>query len=170
LRAAPPPAVGEAARDFTLRTLDDRPVQLRALQAEGPVALVVLRGWPGYQCPLCDRQVNDFIAQAEAFAARKVPLVLVYPGPAEQLAARAQEFLSNRQWPAHFLFVVDPDYAFTNAYGLRWEAAKETAYPSAFVIDRGGVIRFSRISKTHGGRVTAAQLLAELDKVGTPAR
>lgn len=162
LNATPTPQVGATAPDFTLRTLDDRPVSLGSLVRKGPVVLVVLRGWPGYQCPICTKQVRDFAARAAEFRERGAQVVMVYPGPADQLKAHAQEFLQNKDWPAEFLFVVDPDYIFTNAYGLRWEADKETAYPSTFVIARGGRIEFAQVSRTHGGRVAATRALAAL--------
>lgn len=160
--AATPPQVGDAAPNFTLRTLDDRTVELKSLVAKTPVVLVALRGWPGYQCPLCTKQVHDFVAHAADFKARGAQVLMVYPGPAEKLQLHAQDFLKDKAWPADFLFVVDPDYAFTNAYGLRWEAKNETAYPSTFVLARGGRIEFAQVSKSHGGRVSAAQALAAL--------
>jgi len=46
---AAPPAVGDAARDFTLNRLDGAPVALSALRKSGPVVVLVLRGWVGYQ-------------------------------------------------------------------------------------------------------------------------
>ncbi len=124
--------------------------------------LVVLRGWPGYQCPICSRQVNDFVTKAADFAAKGVQVLMVYPGPADQLKAHAQEFLAHQDWPADFLYVIDPDYSFTNAYGLRWDAPKETAYPSTFIIDRNSRVRFAHVSKTHGDRVSAAAALEAL--------
>ncbi len=54
-----PPQVGDKAGDFMLTTLDRKPVQLSKQLAHGPVVLVVLRGWPGYQCPICTRQVGQ---------------------------------------------------------------------------------------------------------------
>src|SRR5262249_19091459 len=85
LRAAEPPKAGDGVPNFTLKTLDDRTVELRQLTAKSKVILVVLRGWPGYQCPICDRQVQDFIESAPAFSEAKAQLVFVYPGPAEDL-------------------------------------------------------------------------------------
>jgi thioredoxin-dependent peroxiredoxin len=61
--------------------------------------------------------------------------------------------------------VTDPDYTFTNQYHLRWDAEKETAYPSTFVIDPTGKIRFAQISKTHGGRVKAATALEQVSQL-----
>lgn len=159
---AAPPAAGDQAANFTLRTLDDKPVELKLLTDAGPVVLVVLRGWPEYQCPVCTRQVQEYIANAAQFARKGARVLMVYPGPAAQLKAHAQEFLQDKQWPAEFIFVTDPDYAFTLAYGLRWEAKKETAYPSTFILDRGGKVRFAHVSKSHGDRLGAARALAEL--------
>ncbi len=161
-RAATPPGVGDAATDFKLNTLDNKSVELAKLTAEKPVVLVVLRGWPGYQCPLCTRQVNDFVAQATEFAKQGARVVMVYPGPATDLQAHAQDFLKNKNWPKEFIFVVDPDYTFTKAWGLRWEAKGETAYPSTFVIDKQNKIRFAHVSKQHGDRVAAAAALKAL--------
>lgn len=46
---APPPAVGEAARDFTLNRIDGKPITLSVLTKQGPVVVLMLRGWVGYQ-------------------------------------------------------------------------------------------------------------------------
>jgi peroxiredoxin len=156
------PKVGEAAPNFTLRTLDEKPVELKALTEKSSVVLVMLRGWPEYQCPVCTKQVQDYIASAAKFTERGARVLMVYPGPAEKLKAHAQEFLQNKSWPADFVFVIDPDYAFTNAYGLRWEAKKETAYPATFIVERGGKVRFAHVSKSHGNRLSAERALAEL--------
>lgn len=161
-RAAEPPQVGDAAPNFTLNTLEGKSIELKQLATNRPVLLVVLRGWPGYQCPICTRQVHDFVAHADEFAARNVQVLMVYPGPAENLKAHAQDFLQDKQWPKEFLFVIDPDYTFTKAYGLRWDAPNETAYPSTFIIDKEGKVRFAHVSKSHGDRVGATTALEAL--------
>ena len=46
---AQPPAVGEAARDFTLTRIDGKAVSLSTLRHSGPVVVLMLRGWVGYQ-------------------------------------------------------------------------------------------------------------------------
>lgn len=159
--AVEPPQVGDAATNFTLNTLDGKKVALKELTAKQPVVLVVLRGWPGYQCPICTRQVNEFTQKAGQFAG-KAQVLMVYPGPAEQLKEHAEEFLHDKQWPKDFLFVTDPDYTFTKAYNLRWDAPRETAYPSTFIIDTAGKIRFAQVSHTHGGRVGVDDALKAL--------
>lgn len=158
------PGVGEKAPDFTLISTQGGKVKLSERTAKSAVALVVLRGYPGYQCPYCNVQVQDFIKRADEFAQAGVHVILVYPGPGEKLDDRAKEFLTNKQLPAHFDFLLDPDYTFTNLYGLRWEAPKETAYPATFLLDQSGTVFFAKVSKSHGGRASATELLEALAK------
>lgn len=161
---AAPPRVGDAAGDFTLKTSAGEAIRLDSLREKGPVVLVVLRGWPGYQCPMCTRQVAQFMGKSDDLAAAKAHVLMVYPGPADHLKDHAEEFVSGKTLPDNFHLVLDPDYAFTNAYGLRWDAPKETAYPSTFVIDPRGKITYARTSKTHGDRAPIADVLAALKK------
>lgn len=64
--------------------------------------------------------------------------------------------------PANFVFLLDPNYRFTNTYGLRWNASGETAYPSTFIVDKAGTVKFARTSKIHGDRVRVADVLKAL--------
>jgi peroxiredoxin len=159
---AAPPKVGEKAVAVTWGALGGGRVSLKELTVKGPVVLVVLRGFPGYQCPVCTMQVGSLIAAADQFATARAQVVLVYPGPAERLKEHATEFVSGKQIPKNFRIVLDPDYAFTNRYGLRWDAKGETAYPSTFVIEKGGAVVFAKVSKSHGGRSTAPEILKAL--------
>ena len=133
LRAASP-AVGDRAPDFQLTTVDGHTLRLSDAISKGPVVLLVLRGYPGYECPFCNRQVREFIRDAPKFASAGARIVMVYPGPS-------------------------PDQ-----YGLRWDAPGETAYPSTFLIDRNGTIFFTKIVKAHGGRSTPQELVEMLPK------
>ena len=159
------PDISQKAPAFTLSTPDGKPVALADFNKKGTVVLVVLRGYPGYQCPYCVRQVHDFIENADKFAAAGANVLIVYPGPSADLDVHAREALAKQNpLPSNIQLVIDPDYKFTNQYGLRWDAKGETAYPSTFLIDRKGVIFFRKISKEHGDRTKATDLLAELSK------
>ena len=159
------PGVGDTAPDFELNTLAGQPVKLSSMTADGHVVLLVLRGWPGYQCPICSRQVHDFVTSAPAFKAANTRVVMIYPGPSDDLKARADEFQERVEWPDHFTYLLDPDYTMINAYGLRWDAPRETAYPSTFVLDQSGTVRFAKVSDGHGGRTSAAEALAEVNRI-----
>ena len=164
LSAGAAPTVGEKAPDFVLATPEGKSVRLSEAILKGPVVLVVLRGYPGYQCPYCNRQVQDFIQRSQGFADAGARVVVVYPGPPQDLGVKAGEFLADKKFPDNFDLLLDPGYEFTNLYGLRWDAPHETAYPSTFLIDRQGFIFFRKIVKEHGGRSTAAEILDALPK------
>lgn len=156
------PTVGQKAPDFALTRLDGSTVRLSEETARGPVVLVVLRGWPSYQCPFCTRQFGEFLSHGSDFEAAGARVLFVYPGPAEGLEEHARALVADRPLPAGFRILVDPDYTFTHAYGLRWDAPKETAYPSTFVLDTGRNVTFARTSRAHGDRVPVADVLAAL--------
>lgn len=158
------PALGDEAKDFELTSLGGESVKLSKLTEAGPVVLVVLRGYPGYQCPLCTRQVSDLIGKADEFKKAGAKVLFVYPGPADKLKEHAGEFVKGKDYPEHFQFVLDPDYSFTNAYNLRWDAKNETAYPSTFVLDKKSKITFAKVSKTHGDRAKTDDVLKALSK------
>jgi peroxiredoxin Q/BCP len=162
-RQAAPPQVGQPAPDFFLPALAGGEIRLSLLAAKGPIVLVVLRGYPGYQCPICNRQVRDFLAHGAQFQKRGVQVVMIYPGAPGQLDERAREFTQGHEFPPHFRFLLDPDYRFTNLYGLRWDAPRETAYPSTFLLAPDLKVLFAQVSRGHGGRTTAQQILWELD-------
>jgi hypothetical protein len=67
--------------------------------------------------------------------------------------------VKGREYPDHFQILLDPDYTFTTAYGLRWDAKNETAYPSTFVIDGKRKVTFARVSTTHGDRAMAGDAI-----------
>lgn len=158
-----PPEVGDAARKLELKNFDTGTVQLDEAIDKGPVVVVVLRGNPGYQCPLCTRQVGQFISAAKDFRTAGATVILVYPGPAAELEVKAEEFLKGTILPEGFHLVTDPDYVFTKEWRLRWDAEKETAYPSTFVVDQAGRIRFAKISKSHGDRAPVADVIKALN-------
>lgn len=164
-QSIPTPTVGQKASDFSLVAVDETTVRLSAEVARGPVVLVVLRGWPGYQCPFCTRQFGEYMTKAADVTATGAHVLFVYPGPADGLREHAKWLLKSTTLPAAYRVLLDPDYTFTLAYGLRWEAPMETAYPSTFVIDKGGTVVFARTSHAHDDRVPVADILTALAKL-----
>ena len=157
------PAVGAKAPDFTLSTPTGKTVTLSTEQSGHDLVLVILRGFPGYQCPYCVKQVHDFVDHASDFKAKNSRVLLVYPGPPADLDQHAKEFLVKQaELPSNVVLVTDPDYKVTNLYGLRWDAPHETAYPSTFVLDNKGTVVFEKISHSHGDRLSAQDALDHL--------
>ncbi|MDQ3486633.1 MAG: peroxiredoxin family protein [Acidobacteriota bacterium] len=156
------PAVGTKAPDFSLKTVDGTQVSLAATLRRGPVVLVVGRGYPGYQCPFCTRQFGEIRARAKDFEARGATVLWIYPGATDEVRKRGEEFLGAAELPSNIRLLLDPGYAFTLSYGLRWDAPRETAYPATLVIDRDGIVRYALVSREHGGRAPIADVLAAL--------
>jgi peroxiredoxin Q/BCP len=162
--AAAAPAVGEKAPDFTLPGVDGSEVRLSRELQHGPVVLILLRGWPGYQCPFCVRQYGDFIGHRDELSAAGARVIWVYPGMAD-VKQHADAFAAGATAPPNFRLALDPSLTFTNSYRLRWEGKDETSYPSTFVIDTSGVIRWVQISRTHAGRALAVDVLSALSRL-----
>jgi peroxiredoxin len=156
------PEVGQLAKDFQLEAVAGKrsgEVKLSEFTGEAPVVIVVLRGFPGSQCPACTRQVADLVKHARHFRQRNIEVLLIYPGPGAELKSKAEDFLQGSKLPSPFTMLLDPDYAFTKAYGLRWNSPHETAYPTTMVIGKDGKIDFVNISRTHRGRTAATTVL-----------
>jgi peroxiredoxin Q/BCP len=157
------PAAGANAPDFTLLTPTGKSVTLSAEQSGHGLVLVILRGFPGYQCPYCVKQVHDFAEHASDFKAKNTKVLLVYPGPPADLDQLAKEFLEKQtELPSNVVLVTDPDYKVTNLYGLRWDAPHETAYPSTFILDGSGTVVFEKVTHGHGDRLSARDALDHL--------
>ena len=157
------PGVTDHAPDFTLPTPGGDALQLSSLTASGRVILIVLRGYPGYQCPYSLQQFNDFQQSAAQFAALNTQVVFIYPGTSSSLASEANAFAPANSLPGNIHLVIDPDFTVTNLYGLRWDAPSETAYPSTFIIEKDSSIFSVKVGKSHGDHPTAADTLAALN-------
>ena len=165
-----PLEVGDRAPDFELPIQgQDQYLKLSKLIDDGPVVVVVLRGFPGYQCPICSRQVGSLRSRAKrletALGGKPNRVVMVYPGPENQLERKASEFVGQRRMPAPLVLVRDPDMEMVSEWGLRWDAPRETAYPSAFLIGPGRKVAWAKVSQSHGGRATVEEILRAIDKL-----
>ncbi len=158
--------IGERASDFDLSVVGaDGFVRLQDEYRRGPVVVIVLRGYPGYQCPLCSQQISSLINRAAALAKETHRVILVYPGEAKLLDRYAKRFIGSRSLPDPLVIVRDDDMKMVSEWGLRWNAPRETAYPATYVIDRNGRVRWFKVSDNHSGRSSVTEILRELKKL-----
>lgn len=129
---------------------------------QGAVVVIVLRGYPGYQCPICSRQVSALKNRAKALAKEAHRVILVYPGEGERFQQNAQRFLSSRGLPDPLVLVRDEDMEMVDEWGLRWKARNETAYPATYVFDRNGRLHWQKVSQSHAGRSSVEEILQAL--------
>lgn len=160
------PEVGQRALDFELPIVNGEGyLSLSEAYKDGPVVVIFLRGYPGYQCPICSQQVSSLINRANALQQAAHRVILVYPGPGEGLSRNAEQFLGSRRLPPPLVLVRDDDMQVVQQWGLRWDKHRETAYPSTFVLDRYGRIAWRKVSRSHGERSTIDEILKELGKL-----
>jgi len=160
------PGVGQRAPDFELPLVGQKKfLSLRDEYRDGPVVVIVLRGYPGYQCPICKSQFNAVVNRAKALSSESKCVVLVYPGKADQLEKNSKRFLGSRKLPHPIKVVRDDDMQMVKEWGIRWEARNQTAYPATFVVDQNGRIAWKKISSTSAGRSTVEEILRELRKL-----
>lgn len=165
----PPPKqleVGERALDFELPVVGrDEYLSLRDENKDGPVVVVVLRGYPGYQCPLCTQQLSSLRNRAAALAKVARRVIVVYPGEGTLLQRHSEQFIGSRSMPDPLVIVRDQDMKMVTEWGLRWDVPRETAYPATYVIDRNGRVRWLKVSDNHAGRASVEEMLHELRKL-----
>lgn len=154
-----PPKIGDTIDNFAFHTFEGHDLKLTDVSDKGPVVLVVLRGFPGYQCPVCTQQVADLRKHVKDFKELGATVLLVYPGKADKLTEHAKEFLKDSKLPEPLVLVTDPDYQFAERSHLRWDKAGETAYPSTFVLGKDRKVYYAKVSKSHGDRAKTDMLL-----------
>ncbi len=62
------------------------------------------------------------MSRIKDFQSASANIIAVYPCSAQGLAEHAEDFVRGKTLPSNFYLVLDPDYSFTNMYGLRWDA------------------------------------------------
>lgn len=161
------PKVSMIFPDFSATTMNGSDFKLSNFTERGAVVVIVLRGFPGKQCPVCTTQVAGYIVKADEFEHHKIPVVFIYPGEINNLDIKAKEFTEplekDGDLPSNFIFVIDQDYKIINLLGLRWDLPGETAYPAAFIIDHKGHVQYANISDSHQGRAMADEIIEVLE-------
>jgi peroxiredoxin len=158
--------VGDRAIDFELPIVGGEGlISLSDEYKKGGVVVIVLRGYPGYHCPICTQQLGSLANRAQTLAQETHRVILVYPGEKTSLEKHAKQFMGSRRLRDPLVIVRDDGMEMVAQWGLRWNKRKETAYPAAYIIDRNGRVRWKKVSKTHAGRSSVQEILRELRKL-----
>ena len=161
----PVPAVvrrGQALPDFGAVDENGDPVRSTELHGTAAVLLFVRGNW----CPFCSAQVENLSAHYKDIVNLGARLILVTPKPQETTRRVARFF------EIEFECWLDDDLAVTKQLGLllesgvpdehRKEYGADTVWPTALVVDRNGIIRYTELSKFIADRPNPATLLREL--------
>jgi len=161
----PVPAVlrrGQPLPDFQAVDESGDPVRSTELHGTAVVMIFVRGNW----CPFCSSQVANLTVHYKGIIDLGARLILVTPTPLET-TRRVAEFFE-----VEFDFWLDNDLSVIKQLGLllesgvpkdhRKEYGENTVWPTALVIDRNGIIRYSELSKFIADRPNPETLLKEL--------
>lgn len=133
-------------------------VEIDALRDGRALALVVLRGFPGYVCPFCTAQTAALSNRLADFDRLGVRVALVYPGPADTVPVfleAVREYRKGQELPMPVLF--DPELAAVRSLGI----AGEVALPTSVLVDADGIVRYVYVGRSHDDRPSVNTLLRE---------
>lgn len=178
---AAPLKVGDSVPDVTLRTEDDKPVNLRKLISEKPTVLIFYRGgW----CPFCNRHLQSLVGIEENLNQAGVQLLAISMDTPEKLKATLhREKLgyrlfsdSNAEAVKAFGIAFKVEDAlvkkYKDSYKIDLEAASGNKhhilpYPAVFVANTNGVIRFAHVNPDYKVRLEPSKIL-EAARAGQP--
>jgi peroxiredoxin len=132
-----------------IRDFDEQCHPLRSTTLAGsPAVILFVRGsW----CPFCNEQVENLTAYYKDIVSLGARLILVTPKPLETTRRVARFF------EVEFDFWLDESLDAAEKLGLlhtaavpaefRKEYGSDTVWPTALVVDRSGIIRYTELSK-----------------------
>lgn len=176
--AAQPLSVGTKAPTATLADLDGKPVNLADAIAGKPTVLIFFRGgW----CPFCSRQLAALGEHELDLRALGFQIVAISAEAAGKLAATADKT------HVRYRLLSDEKAAASLAYGVAYRISSDTGkgyrengielspapdgdgfwlpVPTAFIINRAGVVRFVYSNPDPSIRISSTDLIAAAKKV-----
>jgi peroxiredoxin len=153
---------GEPLPEFSAVHEDGSKVSSKDLLGKSAVILFVRGNW----CPFCSKQVEDLTSHYKEINALGAELIFITPKPLET-TRRVAEFFK-----VEFEFWLDESLQIAKSLGLvlpagvadnsATEYGQDTVWPTALVVDKNGVIRYSKLSRLIIDRPGSAALLKEL--------
>jgi len=166
-RPSTPPLLqpGQPFPEFAATDEEGRPVHSADLRGSPAVILFVRMNW----CPFCSKQVEDLTSYYKDIVQLGAKLIFITPRPLETTRRVADIF------DVKFDFWLDESLAITRQLGLlmvagvpgehQKEYGEDTVWPTAVVVDSGGTIRYTSLSRFIFDRPNPQQLLKELQKI-----
>lgn len=149
--AAEAPAIGAAAPDFQLTTIDEKPFSLLSAAREHKAVVLM---FISTQCPYSNAYNDQMKNLATAFAARGVLFVGINSNKTEDAAAA----IAHAKAHGHtFPIMKDPDNKVADLYDAR-------RTPEVYVVDSDGKLRYhGRITEDHENPSSSPDLKNALD-------
>lgn len=156
---------GSMAPDFDLPSAAGGNLKLSSLRGK----IVVLVFYRGYWCPYCVKQMTELQSLVPPLHHGDTPVVAVSPDSPQDIKRIIPVVTAHTGSQFLVTLLSDAQARTIDRYGLRnEEAAKEGAnlpYPTTYVIDKTGRVRWKFTEKNQAVRPTNEVLLAELKKL-----
>lgn len=139
-----------------MKGIDGQDVDLTQYHGKKRVMLVVLRGFLGEVCCYCVAQTKALAQSRERLEQLGVEVLVIYPGAKENEESfeQAYRMTFNEGGPPYRVFY-DPDLELVGKLGI----AGDLAFPSTFLIDAQGVVRFAYVGEHRADRPAAKKLI-----------
>ena len=157
--------IGEKLPDFSAIHEDGSTVHSAELRGQPTVILFVRGNW----CPFCTRQVEEITTHYKDLSKLGAKLIFITPKPLDT-TRRVAEFFNVK-----FEFWLDESLTIAKSLGLvlsdgvpeEWskEYGHDTFWPTALVVDKDGIIRYSKLSRLIFDRPNSETLVKELRKL-----
>ena len=157
--------IGEKLPDFSAIHEDGSTVHSAELRGQPTVILFVRGNW----CPFCTRQVEEITTHYKDLSKLGAKLIFITPKPLDT-TRRVAEFFNVK-----FEFWLDESLTIAKSLGLvlsdgvpeEWskEYGHDTFWPTALVVDKDGIIRYSKLSRLIFDRPNSEALVKELRKL-----
>ncbi len=167
-----PLLIGQQVPDISLKSADNRELQLRSLVAEKPTVLLFYRGgW----CPYCNAHLSEIQEAEEAIIEQGYQILAISP----DAPANLQTTEDDKQ--IHYQLYSDADGTLMKAMGIAFKAPENylgllekssegenqgiLPVPSVFMLDTNGNIEFEYVNPDYKTRISGKLLLAIIENL-----
>lgn len=147
--------VGKAAPVFSAQAADGQALNLAQYRGKKNVVLVF---YQGSFCSVCGAQLSDFQKNMADFRRYDTEIIGISADDQRHALQTVGEY------GLSFPIVGDAEKKIIQQFGVANIARKNIAYPSLYIVDKQGIVRFS-YADAHGHRLHSAEVLPELKKI-----
>ena len=150
-----PPKVGTPAPRFLASDALGKDVSLKNFLGKKNVVIIF---YSGNSCPVCGHQLENIQSHLKDFNTQEAQVLAISADESEQ----AQMTLGEHG--LSFPIIPDPQRKLIKQFGVMNIKKKNKAWPSAFIIDKKGIVRMS-YADASGKRLHSSDILPELSKI-----
>lgn len=165
--------VGDPFPEVIWKDGQGQDVKSPTLWAKGPAVIELYRS--AVWCPYCQQQILSMEAKWDEFVEEHVNVVACSPDTSETIAGIEKDGLKGRK-PFHLKLLSDPKGNTADLLGvLNPETVKPTTppdgyglpFPTTFIVDGQGIIRFVKTHGDHRERVKPEEMLIVANRIKT---